>query len=80
MSVQANTIMKATYNIISIKPVLIGLALSIISALIIFGGIKKISNATSKIVPVMSAVYIFLALFIIFKNITMVGNILNMIL
>ena len=80
MSVQANTIMKATYNIISVKPMLIGLILSIISALIIFGGIKKISNATSKIVPFMSGVYIFLALFIIFKNISMVGSIFNIII
>ncbi len=75
MSVQSNTIMKATYSIVGIKPIIIGLILSIISGLIIFGGIKKISNATSKIVPVMSVVYILLALFIIIKNINIVGNI-----
>ena len=79
MSVQANTIMKATYSIIKIKPVLIGLFLSILSGFIIFGGIKKISNATSKIVPIMSVVYILLALFIIIKNVSLVPNMLSLI-
>ena len=74
MSIQSNTIMKATYNLINVKPIIIGLFLSIISGMIIFGGIKKISNATSKIVPVMSGVYILLALFIIIKNISLVPN------
>ena len=79
MSVQSNTIMKATYSLINIKPILIGLFLSILSGLIIFGGIKKISDATSKIVPFMSGVYILLALFIILKNASLVPNMFNLI-
>ena len=74
MSVQSNTIMKATYSLINIKPYIIGLVLSLVSGIIIFGGIKKISDATSKIVPFMSIIYIILALFIIFKNVSLVPN------
>ncbi len=80
MSVQSNTIMKATYSILNAKPIIIGLGLSVISGIIIFGGIKKISNATSKIVPLMSGVYILLALFIIIKNISLVDNIFYLII
>ena len=79
MSVQSNTIMKATYSLVDIKPIMIGLILSILSGIIIFGGIKKISDATSRIVPFMSGVYIFLALFIIFKNVSLVPNMFNLI-
>ena len=80
MSIQSNTIMKATYSLVKIKPVFIGLILSIISGLIIFGGIKKISDATSKIVPFMSGVYIFLALLIIIKNVSLIDDILLLII
>lgn len=46
---------------------IIGVALAIIIALILIGGIKRIGNVTSKLVPFMAIMYIVLALGVIFS-------------
>ncbi len=78
--IQANTITKSINEIISINPIIIGIILCSISALIIFGGIEKISNASNKIVPTMTLLYLLVAGIIVIKNITMIPNILLTIL
>lgn len=80
VSIQSNTITKAITGTFSINPLLIGIILGVITFAIIFGGIKKISNATSKIVPFMSIIYIGLAFYIIISNISLIPTILNSIL
>jgi len=75
MSVQSNTITKAVTSIANIEPVIVGILLAIISFIIIFGGVKKIADATSKIVPIMSGVYILLSIIIITINIKLVPGI-----
>lgn len=47
---------------------LLGLIIAIVSFIIIFGGIKKITKATSKIVPVMTLLYVILALTSVINN------------
>ncbi len=78
--IQANTITKSINEIIIINPIIIGLILCSFSALIIFGGIKKISNVSNKIVPAMTLLYLLVAGIIVIKNITMIPNILLTIL
>ena len=46
-----------------------GVFVTILTAFIIFGGVKRIANFTQVIVPVMSAFYIALALYVIVTNI-----------
>ena len=48
---------------------IIGVTLAIIIALILIGGIKRIGNVTSKLVPFMAIMYIVLALGVIFFHI-----------
>ena len=48
---------------------IIGVALAIIIALILIGGIKRIGNVTSKLVPFLAIMYIVLALGVIFFHI-----------
>lgn len=50
--------------------IIIGSILAIIVGFVIIGGIKRISNVTSLLVPFMALLYIILALVIIFMNIT----------
>ncbi|MCF2857266.1 AGCS family amino acid carrier protein [Pseudoalteromonas sp. SMS1] len=50
-----------------------GAVLSILLALVILGGIKRIAAITSKVVPVMAAVYILGAFAVIFYNIENIG-------
>lgn len=78
--IQANTITKSINEIMTINPIIIGLILCSISSFIIFGGIEKISNASNKIVPVMTFLYLLVASIIIIKNIAIIPNILLTIL
>ncbi len=48
---------------------IIGIALVIITSIVIFGGLKKIVKASSAIVPVMVAIYLLAAFFILGTNI-----------
>lgn len=54
---------------------IIGVALAIIIALILIGGIKRIGNVTSKLVPFMAIMYIVLALGVIFFHIKSVPTV-----
>lgn len=74
--IQANTITKSINEIITINPIIIGLVLCSFSAFIIFGGIKKISNVSNKLVPAMTFLYLLVAGIIVIKNITLIPNIL----
>ena len=47
---------------------ILGVALSVIVGMVIIGGIKRIGKVASKLVPVMSLIYVAGALFIIFWN------------
>lgn len=78
--IQSNTITKSISEIIYINPFIIGIVISTLSAFIIFGGLKKISNASNKIVPLMTLLYLLIALIIIIKNISIIPNIILTIL
>lgn len=80
VGIQSNTITKSLISIINIKPIIIGIILCIITSFIIFGGLKKIIDTTSKIVPIMTIMYIFLGLFVIIKNIDIIPSIFKIII
>ena len=54
-----------------------GLAISLIAALVLLGGIKRIGAVTEKLVPAMSLLYIAGALVIILMNIGEIGDVLR---
>lgn len=64
----------ATYDFYNPQttPLIVGGVLAILTALSIFGGGKKLSEIASTIVPIMSVIYILVALIVIFKNITII--------
>jgi AGCS family alanine or glycine:cation symporter len=70
VGIQANTISKTFYEIININPMYIALLLSVITALVIFGGLKKIIKFTNIIVTFMMLFYMMLTIYIIINNIT----------
>lgn len=79
-SIQANTIAASTAQIFEIKDIFIAIMLSSIVFIIIFGGIKKIANVTSKIVPLMIILYIGTGFIILAQNYKMILQILGKIL
>ncbi|MDQ0230352.1 alanine/glycine:cation symporter family protein [Metabacillus malikii] len=69
-SVQANTITSALSESFGFNKVVIAIVLAVITAIIIFGGIKRIAKVSEIIVPIMAGAYIILALIIMVLNIT----------
>lgn len=76
MATNSITLLGSESNI-SIMHVIIGLACASIVGSVILGGIKRIGNVTSYLVPIMAAVYVMCALFIILTNFDRVGESFN---
>lgn len=76
LSIQSNTITRSITKYIEIKPFVIGLIITLISFLIISGGVKKISKVSSKLVPIMTLIYVVSALIIVVLNIKQIPIIL----
>ncbi|EIT86351.1 amino acid carrier protein [Fictibacillus macauensis ZFHKF-1] len=68
-SVQANTIASAFNNAFHVDPRWTGLIITVITALIIFGGITRIAKVAELMVPFMAGLYILLAIYVIATNI-----------
>ena len=47
----------------------VGIVLTILTAIIIFGGVNRVAKISSVIVPIMASAYILIAMFVIAKNI-----------
>lgn len=74
IAIQSNTITKSlnSFEILSkvnYLPYISGIILALMIALIIYGGIDRITKITNKLVPVMGIFYLILAFFVIFSNI-----------
>lgn len=67
-SVQSNTICAAWEKAFGIDPVWMGIVLTAVTLLIIFGGIHRIARVSGVIVPVMALGYIVLALGVVLFN------------
>ncbi|MCW7555984.1 alanine:cation symporter family protein [Endozoicomonas gorgoniicola] len=77
-SVQSNSI-AAAFSSYGIEPSLIGIALAVVSALIIFGGIRSISKVAEMIVPVMALSYLAIALIVVLMNVTELPSVFKLI-
>lgn len=78
--IQSNSIAAALTGVAPVSSLVAGLALMVIVGLVIFGGVKRISDVASYIVPFMAGVYIILALFIVITNISSFIDMLVMII
>ena len=77
--VQANTISSAFGEAFRIPPVLMAIALCMLSLAVVFGGIQRISKVCSYIVPFMALAYLGIALWIVVTNITAIPKVLGII-
>ncbi|MGH4140806.1 alanine/glycine:cation symporter family protein [Clostridium sp.] len=78
-SVQANTVTLAFGGAFGITKFWGGMILVSLTALVIFGGVKRIAKVAEVLVPVMAVAYVIVALFVILKNINQVPNVFKMI-
>ncbi|WP_053954948.1 alanine/glycine:cation symporter family protein [Inediibacterium massiliense] len=79
-SVQANTITFAFEQAFSINRLYIGIIIAVCTALIIFGGIKRIATVVEMIVPVMAIAYVLVAVFVLIKNVTLIPSLFSLII
>ena len=78
-SVQSNSI-AAAFTSYGISAEAIGIVLAIVSALIIFGGIRSIAKVAEMIVPVMAIGYLGIALVVVFMNISELPAVFSLII
>ncbi|WP_419239675.1 alanine/glycine:cation symporter family protein [Photobacterium leiognathi] len=78
-SVQANSISQAAHVAFGWSPVYVGIALVIMTGVIIFGGLRAIARTAEILVPAMALCYLLLALFIMAVNIEKLPDIIMMI-
>lgn len=75
-SVQANTISLSFESVYGINRLLLGLILTAITGLVIFGGVKRVARASEIIVPVLAIPYVLMAVYIIAVNFTQIPSVL----
>ena len=67
-TVQANGAASAFYNTFNIDPLVSGIVLAVILAIVIIGGVKRIANVASVVTPIMSIAYIIMAIAVLCVN------------
>lgn len=79
-TVQSNTICAAFEQAFQVNNTLMGIILTGLTVLIIFGGIQRIAKVSSIIVPLMALGYILLAFTIVLMNITRLPEVIGIII
>ncbi|BAB05003.1 sodium:alanine symporter family protein [Halalkalibacterium halodurans] len=79
-SVQSNTIAEAFNNAFGIPTWLMGVIITVLTGAIIFGGVHRIANVSSVIVPVMALLYITIAAIVVIMNISQVPAAISLII
>ena len=72
VSVQANTIALSAQTAFAIPPIATAIFLCVCTALVIFGGMKRIARFTEVLVPVMAGLYLLVALIVVIMHIDQV--------
>ncbi len=78
-SIQSNTICSALDVAFGLDPRIAGVALAVLSTVVICGGIQRIARVSSIIVPIMAIGYLILALFVVFTHISMIPEVFGII-
>ncbi|PMH39753.1 sodium:alanine symporter [Vibrio sp. 10N.286.49.B3] len=78
-AVQANSIAGAMNTAFGIDQLYVGIGIVVLSAVVIFGGIRKIARVAELIVPVMALAYLALAMAIMLMNLEKLPDVLLLI-
>ncbi len=66
---QSNSISQALTGVVNVNPIWAGIVVTAAAAAITIGGVKRLTDFSSKVVPFMAGVYIVAVLFIVITNI-----------
>ncbi|MCA0989304.1 alanine/glycine:cation symporter family protein [Guptibacillus algicola] len=73
-SVQSNTIALAFENSFDVNRWVLGAILTVATAIIIFGGVRRIAVVSQIIVPIMAGIYVIVALYVLIVNFAQVPD------
>ncbi|MGI3474646.1 alanine/glycine:cation symporter family protein [Providencia stuartii] len=79
-AVQANSIAQATAVAFDFNPLYVGIALVVMSGVVIFGGLKSIAKVAELIVPIMALAYLLLAFWVLGHHIERLPDVFMMII
>ncbi|MFR9502635.1 MAG: alanine/glycine:cation symporter family protein [Rikenellaceae bacterium] len=79
-SVQSNTIASAYKTAFGIDPLYSGIAITLFTLFIIFGGIRRIAKFSQSVVPVMAVIYLVMAIVVLILNIDRIPEVFSMII
>lgn len=66
--VQSDAISTAFFNAFGISKIVTGIIIVVLLGLVIFGGVRRIGDVASKVVPVMAGIYILVSLILLVVN------------
>lgn len=78
-AVQANSISEAMHGAFGLPSWVSGIGLVIVTAVIIFGGLRSIARFAEIVVPFMAAIYLLVAIYVLITHITQVPDMLLLI-
>jgi len=78
-SIQANTICSAMNEAFGWNPLVVGIVIAVLALLIVFGGIRRIAQVSSVLVPIMAVGYVLVAVIVVVMNIRLVPHVLKVI-
>ncbi|KJU70845.1 alanine/glycine:cation symporter family protein [Clostridium baratii] len=78
-SVQSNTITESFNTAFGVNRLVIGIILTVLTTIIIFGGVHRIAKVSEVLVPVMALAYIGIAVIILIMNATEIPSVLKLI-
>ena len=79
-TVQSNTICAAFQEAFNFDPTVVGIILTLVTLVVIFGGIHRIAKVSSVIVPVMALGYVALALIVVLMNVTKLPAVFDLVI
>lgn len=79
-SVQSTTICDALGDFLGIDKLIVGIVLTIASAIVVFGGVHRVSKFSAAVVPFMAMGYIILSLYVIFSNVTLLPHVFKLVI
>lgn len=77
--VQANTIANVAESYLGVSPWIVAIVLMVVSAPIIFGGLRPVARIAEVVAPSMALAYLILAFLVVVLNITAVPGVLTLI-
>ncbi|MBO7150305.1 MAG: sodium:alanine symporter family protein, partial [Clostridia bacterium] len=72
--IQSNAIASTASANLSISPILTGVLLFLLTFAVIFGGLKRISSVTLRLIPLASALYVAMCLLVLFCRFDAIGD------